>query len=86
VLSRALQLAQEQLTQGERQPQRLEAALRDTIAAEPLARIDYAAVCDPHTLQPVEHLSGSVLVALAVFLGATRLIDNALLDVPPDTA
>jgi pantoate--beta-alanine ligase len=86
VLSRTLRLAQEQLIQGERQPQRLEATLREAIAAEPLARIDYAAVCDPHTLQRVEHLSGSVLVALAVFIGATRLIDNALLDVPPDTA
>jgi pantoate--beta-alanine ligase len=86
VLSRALRLAQEQLIQGERQPQRLETTLRDAIGAEPLARIDYAAVCDPHTLQRVEHLSGSVLVALAVFIGATRLIDNALLDVSPDTA
>jgi pantoate--beta-alanine ligase len=86
VLSRALQLAREKLTQGERQPQRLEAALRDTIAAEPLTRIDYAAICDPHTLKPVGCLSGSVLVALAVFVGATRLIDNALLSVPPDTA
>jgi pantoate--beta-alanine ligase len=86
VLSRALQLAQEQLTQGERQPQRLQAALRDAIAGEPLARIDYAAVCDPNSLQPIEHLSGAVLVALAVFIGATRLIDNVLLTVPPDTA
>jgi pantoate--beta-alanine ligase len=64
----------------------LETTLREAIVAEPLARIDYAAVCDPHTLQRVEHLSGSVLVALAVFIGATRLIDNALLDVPPDSA
>jgi len=86
VLSRTLRLAQEQLMQGERQPQRLEATLREAIVAEPLARIDYAAVCDPHTLQRVEHLSGSVLVALAVFIGATRLIDNALLDIPPDSA
>ncbi|MDH3598351.1 MAG: pantoate--beta-alanine ligase [Candidatus Tectomicrobia bacterium] len=86
VLSRALQLAQAHLVQGERQPQRLQTALRDAIAAEPLARIDYVAVCDPHTLQPVEHLSGSVLVALAVFIGATRLIDNALLPIPPDVA
>lgn len=85
VLSRALRLAQEQLIQGERQPQRLETTLRDAIAVEPLARIDYVTVCDPHTLQRVEHLSGSVLVALAVFIGATRLIDNVLLDVPPDT-
>lgn len=86
VLSRALQLAQAHLAQGERQPRRLQSALRDAIATEPRARVDYVAVCDPHTLQPVAHLSGSVLVALAVFIGATRLIDNAVLSVPSNTA
>jgi pantothenate synthetase len=36
-------------------------------------------VCDPQTLREVEQLSGTVLVALAVYIGKTRLIDNALL-------
>jgi pantoate--beta-alanine ligase len=82
VLSRALQLAAERLAQGERLGPRLEATLRDCIAAEPLARIDYVAVCEPQTLRPAGELTETVLVALAVYIGKTRLIDNALLAVP----
>jgi pantoate--beta-alanine ligase len=80
VLSRALQLAAAQIAQGERQGQRLAAILRQYIAAEPLARLDYVAVCDPQTLQEVDELPVTVLVALAVHIGKTRLIDNALLN------
>ena len=82
MLSRSLSLAQSQLEQGERDPQRLEAAVRDCIAAEPRARIDYVTVCDPHTLQAMETITDSVLVALAVLIGDTRLIDNARLSTP----
>jgi pantoate--beta-alanine ligase len=81
VLSRALRLAEERLAQGERQGARLTATLRDCIAQEPLARIDYVAVCDPQTLREVEQISGIILVALAVYIGKTRLIDNAVLKV-----
>jgi pantoate--beta-alanine ligase len=76
-----LRLAEERLAQGERLGAHLTAALRDCIAKEPLARIDYVAVCDPQTLQEVEQISGIVLVALAVYIGKTRLIDNAVLRV-----
>jgi pantoate--beta-alanine ligase len=79
VLSRALRLAEERLAQGERQGTRLTATLRDCIAKEPLARIDYVAVCDSQTLREVAQIAGTVLVALAVYIGKTRLIDNALL-------
>jgi len=83
VLSRALQVAEACLAQGERQGAHLVATLRDCIGKEPLARIDYVAVGDPDTLREVEQLSGTVLVALAVYIGKTRLIDNALLQVAP---
>jgi pantoate--beta-alanine ligase len=83
VLSRALHLAAERVAAGERHGPRLAAAVQDYIAAEPLARIDYVAVCDPQTLQAVETCSGTIVVALAVFVGTTRLIDNVLLFVPP---
>ena len=79
VLWRALQLAAERLAQGETHGLTLAETLRQYIAAEPLARIDYVAVCDPNTLQDLQQLSSSVLVALAVYIGKTRLIDNALL-------
>ena len=81
VLWRALRLAEERLAQGERQGTRLATTLRDFIAQEPLARIDYVAVAEPDTLQEIEQLSGTVLVALAVYIGKTRLIDNAVLRV-----
>lgn len=83
VLSRALHLAAERVAAGERQGPRLVAMVREYIATEPLARIDYVAVCDPQTLQEVETCTGTVVVALAVFIGTTRLIDNALLPIPP---
>jgi len=79
VLSRALRVAEECLAQGERQGARLTATLRDCIAKEPLACIDYVVVCDPQTLREVEQISGTVLVALAIYIGKTRLIDNAIL-------
>jgi pantoate--beta-alanine ligase len=78
VLSRVLHLAEERLAQGERQGTLLTAMLRDCIAKESLVRIDYVAVCDPDTLQEVEQISENVLVVLAVYIGKTRLIDNAL--------
>ncbi|MGZ5478578.1 MAG: pantoate--beta-alanine ligase [Candidatus Aminicenantales bacterium] len=55
--------------------------MRSILEAEPLARIDYAEAVDPETLEPVAEIHGEVLVALAVFFGATRLIDNLRLNV-----
>ena len=83
VLWRALRLAEAHIAQGERQGRRLRTLLREYIATEPCARPDYVAVCDPRTLREVEELPYTVLVALAVYIGQTRLIDNALLTVPP---
>jgi pantoate--beta-alanine ligase len=82
VLSQALRLAEARIAQGERQGKHLETTLREFIAREPHARIDYVAVCDPHTLRAMEELSDTALVALAVYIGKTRLIDNALLTIP----
>ena len=59
VLSRALRLAEERLAQGERHGARLTAMLRDYIAKEPLARIDYVEVCDPQTLRVGDTLTES---------------------------
>ena len=46
----------------------------------PQAKIDYIALVDPKTLMPVEKIQGKVLIALAVYLGTTRLIDNIIID------
>jgi len=80
VLYRSLQWAQAQYAAGERDAARLRTGVHEQIAAEPLARIDYVAVVDAETLQPIERLERPTLVALAVFFGAARLIDNCLLE------
>ena len=52
------------------------AAMRAVIEAEPLAKIDYISMVDALTMQPVERVDRNVLVAMAVYIGKTRLIDN----------
>lgn len=84
VLWNALQFAEQRIAQGERQAAQLLRALRDFINAEPHATIDYVAITDPATLQKIESMRGTILIALAVYIGKTRLIDNILLTVPPD--
>ena len=80
-LWRALSHVQSLVAAGEHDPIRLIGAARQVIAAEPAARIDYAEIVDPDTLDPVSDLSRDTLVAAACFIGKTRLIDNILL--PP---
>lgn len=84
ILWHALQFAQQQIAQGERRAASLLRALRHFINVEPRATIDYIAITDPCTLQKIESLAGTVLIALAVYMGKTRLIDNVLLSVPPE--
>jgi len=55
--------------------------MRARLAEAPLARLDYAAVVDAASLQPPERIQGDVLIVLAVYFGATRLIDNVPLRV-----
>lgn len=50
--------------------------MTDIIHTEPLAKIDYISIVDAITMQPVEVISAPVLVAMAVYIGSTRLIDN----------
>jgi pantoate--beta-alanine ligase len=55
---------------------RIVSAVRELIGQAPLARIDYVDLVDAETLQPVESVRQNSLLALAVFFGKTRLIDN----------
>jgi pantothenate synthetase len=64
---------------GERGALRLMAAGREEFALEGAVRLDYFEVVDPDTLDPVADVSKGALVAVAAYVGATRLIDNALL-------
>ncbi len=80
VLYQSLQWAQAQVEAGERNAIRLREGVYQRIAAESLARIDYVEVVDAETLQPVEHIERSTLIAVAVFFGKARLIDNTVVN------
>jgi pantoate--beta-alanine ligase len=82
VLYQALEEVRRRVDQGERDATALTRLLAERVAQTPGARLDYAAVVDGATLQPLERLGGEVLVALAVFFGTTRLIDNVILHLP----
>lgn len=80
VLSQAVFLGQKLVQEGERDAARLVSAMSSHIAAQPLARIDYVEAVDGVTMEPVETLRGTVLVAMAVYIGKTRLIDNFIVE------
>lgn len=81
VLSRSLAAARAAFDAGERDAERLRAAMRAVLAAEPLARPDYVSVADATTLAEMDGVvDRTALVSLAVRIGRTRLIDNLLLN------
>ncbi len=80
VLSRAVALGQRMAAQGERSAAQVTGAMSELICAEPLARIDYVSAVDGETMLPVEQLTPGVLVAMAVYIGKTRLIDNFVVE------
>jgi pantoate--beta-alanine ligase len=79
VLSRSLKRVKNLADAGERRSAKLIAAAREEFAAEASVRLDYFEIVNADTLDPAENVSNGVLVAVAAFVGATRLIDNILL-------
>jgi pantoate--beta-alanine ligase len=79
VLSRSLVAIQKKFEQGERNAGKLIEAGKQVFADEPAARFDYLEIVDPSTLEAVEDISRESLVAVAAFVGKTRLIDNIVL-------
>jgi len=79
VLYRALCRVQTLADQGERSAKKLIQAARDIFAEEPAVRLDYVEIVNPETLEAVSEVSKGALVAVAAFIGATRLIDNIVL-------
>jgi len=79
-LSKALQAATAQVECGETDALRILVAARRVITDEPLARLDYAALVDPDTLEDIATVQAPALLALAVHIGKTRLIDNCILN------
>jgi pantoate--beta-alanine ligase len=76
VLYRALSTVQNAYQRGERDAEKLRASMRDTLAAEPLAKIEYISTANPETLQELAIVNRNALFSMAVRIGKTRLIDN----------
>jgi pantoate--beta-alanine ligase len=79
ILRKALLKGADMARAGETSAARIVSAVRETIGQAPLPRIDYVDLVDAQTLQPIEVVRQNSLVAVAVFFGKTRLIDNILL-------
>lgn len=76
VLSRSLRQAQAAVENGERRAKVVVDIIADCLKQEPLARVDYIEVVDLDNVQRVEKIEENTLVAIAVYIGKTRLIDN----------
>ncbi len=76
VLSRSIRLGQQMVEDGETSTAAITDAMKAEIEKEPLARIDYVKAVDGLTMQQIETVQKPMLVAIAVFIGKTRLIDN----------
>jgi pantoate--beta-alanine ligase len=76
ILSKSIRLGQEMVEKGETDTTKIVNAMKELISTEPLARIDYVKAVDGLTMQQISEVKKPMLVAIAVYIGTTRLIDN----------
>ncbi len=79
-LSRGLNKGKAAIEAGETDAAAVKAIITAEIEAEPLSRIDYVEIVDWNNLEPVDSTAGSILAAVAVYIGKTRLIDNFIIE------
>lgn len=75
-LSRAINIGQKMMLEGEKNISKVLDAMKKHIQTEPLAKIDYVEAVNMDTIEKIDEVRGDVLVAVAVYIGKTRLIDN----------
>lgn len=81
VLHRALKQAKQAFKDGERNASRITDLIRQTVESEPRARLDYVTIADAETLEKLDRVDDRpTLIALAAYVGKTRLIDNTILN------
>jgi pantoate--beta-alanine ligase len=80
ILSRSLQEAKQAYDNGERDAGMLRQIMKDILAAEPLAKVQYVSCADYETLEELDSVERKALLSMAVFIGKTRLIDNFVLE------
>jgi len=78
-IPRALEGARHVAAEGQRRPEEVIAAAREVLEAESLLAVDYVELVDTERLRPVEEVRGEMLLAVAVRVGETRLIDNTVI-------
>ena len=80
VLFESLKIAALEIEKGEREPIVLIKKMKELILSKPQARVDYIEIVDRESLVPLKRLTGQILVAVAVYIGEVRLIDNAIIE------
>lgn len=80
ILSQSLKVGKELIEQGEKDAEAIKKAIYDNIETEPLAKVDYVDVVDFDYIKPIQKIEGTTLVAIAVYIGKTRLIDNFIVE------
>lgn len=85
ILSESLAKAKKQMEEGELDAITLKEEIRKKIKSEPLAVIDYVEIVDTNTLSSITRLNGNILIAIAVWIGKTRLIDNIMVKIEETT-
>lgn len=80
VLSKSLFKAQDMIKSGQVNALEILRNMKQMINAEPLAKIDYVSIVDGETLDDIREIKANTLIALAVFIGKTRLIDNIIIN------
>jgi len=81
VLYQALQMAAKRIKQGERSSFQIVRSITNSITQQSQGKIQYVECVDPNNLEPLKTIKGTVLIALAVFFGKTRLIDNVIVPI-----
>lgn len=81
VLNKALCAGKQMVEEGEKSALTVKSRIEDIISKEPLAKIDYVEITDWNSIEPVDIIDGSILCAIAVYIGNTRLIDNFIYEV-----
>jgi len=79
VLFRSLSTAKEAYKSGERDAEKVRGKMKEVLAGEPLAEVQYVSCADYDSLEELDEIKGKALLSMAVFIGKTRLIDNFIL-------
>ena len=80
-LKKSIDAAKEMVKKGERDAKLIKKKVEEIINSYPFTKIQYVSICDPETLEELDEIEDRALLAMAVFIGKARLIDNAILEI-----